>query len=89
MNNQRRANLRNAQAILRKAQESIKIAYDIAEDAKGEEEDCMLCMPENLQESDRYYEMEDRVDSMEDILLNIDTLDNSVDEIVDSIDTVM
>ena len=35
MNNQRRANLRNAQAILRKAQESIKIAYDIVEDAKG------------------------------------------------------
>ena len=72
MNNQRRANLRNAQAILRKAQELIKMAYDIVDDAKSEEEDCMFCMPENLQESDRYYEMEDRVDSMEDILLNMD-----------------
>lgn len=44
MNNQRRANLRNAQAILRKAQESIKIAYDIVEELRAKKKIvCFVC----------------------------------------------
>ena len=65
MNKKRRATIKMAEKYL-------DMAADLIVDAKCEEQDSIDNMPENLQSSDRYIEMEDVVDSLEDAINSID-----------------
>ena len=75
MNDQHRANLRNAQDMLFKAQELIKAAYGIVEDAKREEE--------------YYMSIELRVDTMDNLTDTLDDLADSAEDAGDMIDEVL
>ena len=76
MNNNRRSRLFDALSIIGKAQ-------SIIEDVKYEEEDSLANMPENLELSDRYIDMEDNVESMDSVLSN---LEEATNEILSTID---
>lgn len=89
MNDQHRANLRNAQDMLFKAQELIKAAYGIVEDAKREEEDYMSNLPEELKDSELYNEIELRVDTMDNLTDTLDDLADSAEDTGDMIDEVL
>jgi hypothetical protein len=65
MNNKRREQLRKAAGML-------DTAYATIEAMCSEEEDCMDNCPENLQESERYSQMESAVDSLNDAMEHID-----------------
>lgn len=75
MNKQRRANLSQALTCL-------KAAMEIVNDVKRDEEDAMNNMPENLQESERYYTLEDNVEAL-------DAIADSIDEVCDTIDELL
>ena len=89
MNDQHRANLRNAQDMLFKAQELIKAAYGIVEDATREEEDYMSNLPEELKDSELYNEIELRVDTMDNLTDTLDDLADSAEDAGDMIDEVL
>lgn len=89
MNDQHRANLRNAQDMLFKAQELIKAAYSIVEDAKREEEYYMSNLPEELKDSELYNEIELRVDTMDNLTDTLDDLADSAEDAGDMIDEVL
>ncbi len=57
MNNNRRQRLRNALKMLESASEIVDQVYD-------EESDCLSNYPENLQNTDRYEQMESAVDAL-------------------------
>lgn len=75
MNKQRRANLSQALTYL-------KAAMEIVNDVKRDEEDAMNNMPENLQESERYYILEENVEAL-------DAIADSIDEVCDTIDELL
>ena len=75
MNKQRRANLSQALTYL-------KAAMEIVNDVKRGEEDAMNNMPENLQESERYYTLEENVEAL-------DAIADSIDEVCDTIDELL
>lgn len=75
MNKQRRANLSQALTYL-------KAAMEIVNDVKRDEEDAMNNMPENLQESERYYTLEENVEAL-------DAIADSIDEVCDTIDELL
>lgn len=75
MNKQRRANLSQALTYL-------KAAMEIVNDVKRDEEDAMNNMPENLQESERYYTLEENVEAL-------DAIADSIDEVCDAIDELL
>lgn len=89
MNDQHRANLRNAQDMLFKAQELIKAAYGIVEDAKREEAYYMSNLPEELKDSELYNEIELRVDTMDNLTDTLDDLADSAEDAGDMIDEVL
>ncbi|MEF2798790.1 MAG: hypothetical protein U0N50_01900 [Christensenellales bacterium] len=89
MNDQHRANIRNAQDMLFKAQELIKATYGIVEDAKREEEDYMSNLPEELKDSELYNEIELRVDTMDNLTDTLDDLADSAEDAGDMIDEVL
>lgn len=59
MNNTRRKNLKKAISYL-------GMAFSLVDDARGEEQDCLYNMPENLEYSERYEKMENAVDKLDD-----------------------
>lgn len=65
MNKQRREAIRRAVGFLDRAR-------DLLQDALYDERDAMDNMPENLQSSDRYEEMDRAVDNLEDAVGSID-----------------
>ena len=74
MNNQRRKEIAKAVAML-------DDVYDILDDVNCDENDAYDNMPENLQDGDRAFNMQD----------NIDKLDNacsSINEIMDSLNEI-
>lgn len=73
MNDKRRKRLSEASALLSRASD---IIYDVLD----EEQDCLDNMPENLQYSDRYENMEAAVDRLNDALSEIDSAENSLSE---------
>ena len=73
MNDKRRKRLSEASALLSRAS-------DIISDVLDEEQDCLDNMPENLQYSDRYENMEAAVDRLNDALSEIDSAENSLSE---------
>ena len=89
MNDQHRANIRNAQDMLFKAQELINAAYGTLEDAKREEEYYMSNLPEELKDSELYNEIELRVDTMDNLTDTLDDLADSAEDAGDMIDEVL
>ena len=74
MNDKRRAKLRDAVGYLNMAAKNVGIVHD-------EEEDSLNNMPESLEGTDRYSEMEDNVDLLEDIADDIDRVIGSITSI--------
>lgn len=73
MNNQRRGQIYKAIKLLKEASSFIdKIRTD--------EEDYMNSIPENLQNSDRYYAAEEAVSNMEDAISSIEDAIDSMDD---------
>lgn len=58
---------------------------DAIENLKGEEEEYKDNMPENLQQSDKYYAAEAAVDAMDSAISELDNI--NMDEIADYLDT--
>lgn len=75
MNDKRRSSLKLAVRHLKRAS-------DIVESAADEEQDCLDCIPENLQNTDRYTSMEDAVDSLNDALSSIDDSIEKIEGII-------
>ncbi|MCQ2146818.1 MAG: hypothetical protein MJZ16_04795 [Bacteroidales bacterium] len=68
MNNQRRKKLTQAYEYIQKA-------YSLIDEAMSEEEDAMNNLPESLQDTERYYEMEECVSSLSSALEALDDAD--------------
>lgn len=75
MNKERRGSLKRASGLLDRA-------IDIIRDAKSEEQYCLDNLPENLQNSERYENMESVIDSLEDALDKIDDAKESIGEAI-------
>lgn len=73
MNNKRRVLLRDSIILLDKAYEYITCALE-------EEQDCLDNIPENLQESDRYEQMESVISNLESAIESIESAKDSVEE---------
>ena len=57
-------------------------ALSILEDVKDEEQESLENMPENLERSERYTDMENAVDVLEDCVEKISEVQSELDEIV-------
>ena len=73
MNRNRRKQLAEVNSMLSRA---VSIVESVCED----EQDCLDNMPENLQFSDRYSDMEDAISNMEDAIESINSAIESVDK---------
>lgn len=73
MNNTRRKSLKSAVDLLNRASE-------IVSNAHNQEEDCLDNMPENMQASERYENMENAVDCLEDAESSIDDAISKIEE---------
>lgn len=76
MNSKRRVLLNSAIVFLEKAAEIVSQATD-------QEQDCLDNMPDNLQESDKYSDMEETIDMLESVS---DKIDEAISDIKDSIE---
>lgn len=74
MNNTRRQRLKEANKKLAEV-------IDVIEDVKYEEEDALDNMPENLQNSDRYEEIENNVDALGDIYDELQELQDRLSDL--------
>jgi hypothetical protein len=59
---------------------NIELAYNTIEEAGTDERDCAENLPENLQDSDRYYEMEERATELEDIATELYDIIDRINE---------
>lgn len=75
MNKQRRGKLRNAISYL-------TVAKDIIKDVKTKEEFAYDNYPENLQCSNKGYNMEENIDDMEDIIDKINDIIDLINDII-------
>lgn len=57
---------------INKVIEDLRAAHSALEDIKGEEEEYLENMPENLQDSERAYQAQEAIDNLEYALENID-----------------
>ncbi len=73
MNKERRERLRETNVLLERA-------LDLVERIKNEESDCLYNYPENLQNSDAYYNMEDAVDYLTDAGCEIQEAIKNIEE---------
>lgn len=81
MNNIRRNEIKKVVERIYKLQELAEEIKNDLELIKDEEEDYRDNMPENLQESDRYYASEEASENLEE---SIDILDTIINELTDS-----
>lgn len=81
MNNTRRNEIKKVVERIYKLQELAEEIKNDLECIKDEEEDYRDNMPENLQESDRYYASEEASENLEE---SIDILDTIINELTDS-----
>lgn len=75
MNNKRREKLSNAV-------KQIESGLSIVSDVLDEEVDCLANMPENLEGSDRYAQLEDNVDILESAYSDISDAKNSLEDLI-------
>lgn len=80
MNNSRRRDIRRAAALLEQVRELLSEAHSIVEDAAAEEQDYVDNMPENLQQSERYYTAEQAASTLQEAADAIGEID--IDELV-------
>ena len=73
MNNKKRNELKSARDFLDKG---LNIVYRV----KYEEEDSLSNMPENLENSDRYRNIESAIDSLDEAIYKIEEAQNDIDE---------
>lgn len=73
MNNKRRELLKSAIVLLDRASNIVSNALD-------QEQDCLDNMPENLQTSERYENMEAAVDCLEEAVSHLDDAKNRIEE---------
>ena len=73
MNNKRRELLKSAIVLLDRASSIVSNALD-------QEQDCLDNMPENLQMSERYENMEVAVDCLEEAVSHLDDAKNRIEE---------
>lgn len=65
------------------ALEYIEKAQSIIEDVKYEEEDSLSNMPENLEFSERYSDMENNADDLDAALSNIEEVKTEIIDVID------
>ena len=85
MNNDRRKALAKLAEEARELAGKLSDLKDAIENLKGEEEEYKDNMPENLQQSDKYYAAEAAVDAMDSAISELDNI--NMDEIADYLDT--
>lgn len=56
---------------MEKANLYLDLAIDVAQDVKYDEENCLNNMPENLENTDKYINMEKAIDYLEDAIESI------------------
>lgn len=66
---------------LKKAMDCLGQAHKLVSEVIDSEQESMDNLPENLQESDMYYSMEDAIDSLE-------TTAASIEDVIDAIDLI-
>ena len=71
----------NRRKRIREAIEQIKEIYEDVDMIRDEEQDAMDGMPENLQYSQRYYDMEEYIASIEDALDYLERASEALKEI--------
>ncbi len=64
--------------------EQLEVVRSTLDDLKGEEEECLLNLPENLMGSDRYQSMDDAVDALDEAL---DEIENAIGDIQTAIES--
>lgn len=75
MNKARRNELAKIKDVIEIERGKLQIVCD-------EEQDTMMNIPENLQEGERYYDMETYIESMEEALEHLDDVIDILDEII-------
>lgn len=85
MNNDRRKALGKLAEEARELAGKLSDLKDAIENLKGEEEEYKDNMPENLQQSEKYYAAEAAVDAMDSAISDLDGID--MDAIADYLDT--
>ena len=75
LNNKRRTRLRSIEEDLGKALNLLNSIYD-------EEQDCMDNVPENLQDSERYSNMEDCVEALSEAVYNLEEAIGLIEEAI-------
>lgn len=81
MNNQVRKQLQKIQEKIGELRSQLEeIKYDV-ESIKDEEEEKKDNIPENLQETDRYYDLENAVETLEYFLDKFDEADSTLEEL--------
>lgn len=89
MNQKRRKSLKNVCEYLEQASSFLDLACDKIEDIRSDESDAMYNMPESLQYSDRFQDMENAVDMMQDATESMYSATESISSAIDSItDTI-
>lgn len=73
MNKARRKNLKQAMLYL-------DMAFNLVENARDDEQDCLDNMPENLEYSERYEKMENAVEKLEDAISSIEEAKDALEE---------
>lgn len=73
MNNKRRERISKAVSML-------EAALNVIEVVRGEEQNCLDNMPENLEYSERYEKMENAVDKLEDAISSIEEARDALEE---------
>lgn len=76
MNNKRRTRLRSIEEDLGRVLNLLNSIYD-------EEQDCMDNVPENLQDSERYSDMEACVEALSEAVYNLEEAMDSIKEAID------
>lgn len=76
LNNKRRTRLRSIEEDLGRVLNLLNSIYD-------EEQDCMDNVPENLQDSERYSNMEACVEALSDAVYNLEEAIDSIKEAID------
>lgn len=86
MNKERRKELSRANDMLEEIRDKLGEVQDIIDNCKSEEEDYRDNMPENMQNSDRYYaadsaidEMQEAYDALTDMIDNIDDISGHIE----------
>lgn len=89
MNNVRRKDIKAVVERIYKMQEMLEDIKSDLECIKDEEDEYRDNIPENLQESDRYYASEEASDQLDDAISEIDSALSEIEEAIYSAETAM